>query len=246
MQSTSVHSGKPTRRPPMYAPTTPPSTAPQIPSPPVEIPGGRWRWPENRLQSVTTWYSRAPTSPQGTTHRAIGYTSSGATPRRSNSCWAIQPASSTRIASSSPYQRTSKLPTWMTNGSPGLGMDARSTAVAWRMAAIEARALQKRFGGGGRLSRRPPVDAVRGISFSVDERERVAYIGPNGAGKSTSIKMLTGILYPSGGTAEVLGLVPWQSRRALARRIGTPFGQRSPPWPQLAPRAPLALPGLRV
>jgi ABC-2 type transport system ATP-binding protein len=111
------------------------------------------------------------------------------------------------------------------------------------MAAIEAHELQKRFGGGGRRSRRAPVEAVRGISFSVEEAERVAYIGPNGAGKSTSIKMLTGILYPTAGTAEVLGLVPWQARRALARRIGTLFGQRSQLWPQLAPRATLDLLG---
>src|SRR4051794_26290350 len=111
------------------------------------------------------------------------------------------------------------------------------------MAAIEARGLQKRFPGGGRLSRRTPVDAVRGITFSVDDAERVAYIGPNGAGKSTSIKMLTGILYPTAGTAQVLGLVQWEARRALARRIGTLFGQRSQLWPQLAPRATLELLG---
>ena len=132
-----------------------------------------------------------------------------------NSCCAIQPAISTPIASSRPYQRTSKRPIWMTNGSLGLGIDAsRNTGgepsnrarrgrpaqvrgVAWRMAAIEAHDLQKRFGGSGRMSRRAPVDAVRGISFTVERGERVAYIGPNGAGKSTSIKMLTGILYPT-------------------------------------------------
>jgi ABC-2 type transport system ATP-binding protein len=55
--------------------------------------------------------------------------------------------------------------------------------------------------------------------------------------------MLTGILHPSGGTAQVLGLVPWESRKALARRIGTLFGQRSQLWPQLAPRATLDLLG---
>ena len=69
------------------------------------------------------------------------------------------------------------------------------------MAVIEAQALQKRFGD---------VEAVQGISFAVEAGERLAYIGPNGAGKSTSIKMLTGILHPTGGTAQVLGLVPWQ------------------------------------
>jgi ABC-2 type transport system ATP-binding protein len=105
-------------------------------------------------------------------------------------------------------------------------------------AAVEAHALRKVFARG---RRRPPVEAVRGIDLRVERGERVAYIGPNGAGKSTSIKMLTGILVPSGGTATVLGLVPWRQRMALARRIGTLFGQRSQLWFQLAPRATLSL-----
>jgi ABC-2 type transport system ATP-binding protein len=105
-------------------------------------------------------------------------------------------------------------------------------------AAVEAHALRKVFARG---RRRPPVEAVRGIDLRVERGERVAYIGPNGAGKSTSIKMLTGILVPSGGTATVLGLVPWRQRTALARRIGTLFGQRSQLWFQLAPRATLSL-----
>src|ERR671924_185871 len=54
--------------------------------------------------------------------------------------------------------------------------------------------------------------------------------GPNGAGKSTTIKMLTGILVPSGGQVTVAGLVPWRQRRALARRIGAVFGQRPQLW----------------
>ena len=78
--------------------------------------------------------------------------------------------------------------------------------------------------------------AVDGISFAVERGERLAYIGPNGAGKSTSIKMLTGILYPTSGTATVLGLTPWRERRTLTRRIGTLFGQRSQLWSELTPR----------
>jgi viologen exporter family transport system ATP-binding protein len=102
--------------------------------------------------------------------------------------------------------------------------------------AIHVHQLRKVFPGGGRLRKREPVEAVAGITFTVEPGERLAYIGPNGAGKSTSIKMLTGILHPSSGEATVLGIVPWQRRRALASRIGTLFGQRSQLWYQLTPR----------
>ncbi len=91
----------------------------------------------------------------------------------------------------------------------------------------------------GRRSRRQKVEAVRGISFRIDRGERVAYIGPNGAGKSTSIKILTGILHPTDGHAEVLGIVPWKQRRVLAARIGALFGQRSMLWAELTPRQSL-------
>jgi ABC-2 type transport system ATP-binding protein len=74
------------------------------------------------------------------------------------------------------------------------------------------------------------VRAVDGISFRVTAGEMVGYIGPNGAGKSTTIKMLTGILVPSGGQVTVAGLVPWRQRRSLARRIGVVFGQRTQLW----------------
>ena len=77
---------------------------------------------------------------------------------------------------------------------------------------------------------------MRDITFSVEPGERVAYIGPNGAGKSTSIKMLTGILHPTSGSATVLGRLPWRERRALTRQIGTLFGQRSQLWFELTPR----------
>lgn len=79
------------------------------------------------------------------------------------------------------------------------------------------------------------VVAVNDISFSVTKGERVAFIGPNGAGKSTTIKMLTGILFPTSGKMDVLGLDPVRDRKKLAYRIGTVFGQRS----QLLPNLPL-------
>ncbi len=76
--------------------------------------------------------------------------------------------------------------------------------------------------------------AVDNISFTIGRGEMVGYIGPNGAGKSTTIKMLTGILVPSGGNATVAGLVPWEDRKALAQRIGVVFGQRTQLWWDLA------------
>lgn len=76
--------------------------------------------------------------------------------------------------------------------------------------------------------------AVDSISFSIEQGEMVGYIGPNGAGKSTTIKMLTGILVPSRGTALVTGLTPWEHRKQLALKIGVVFGQRTQLWWDLA------------
>ncbi|WP_416072011.1 ABC transporter ATP-binding protein [Streptomyces sp. ID05-04B] len=74
------------------------------------------------------------------------------------------------------------------------------------------------------------VRAVDGLSFSVARGEMVGYIGPNGAGKSTTIKMLTGILTPSGGRLRVAGIDPSRERTRLAHRIGVVFGQRTTLW----------------
>jgi ABC-2 type transport system ATP-binding protein len=79
-------------------------------------------------------------------------------------------------------------------------------------------------------------EAVKRISFSLEPGEVLAFIGPNGAGKSTTIKMLTGILYPSGGKATVLGLTPWRERRKLAFHIACIYGQKSQLWYHLPPR----------
>jgi len=70
------------------------------------------------------------------------------------------------------------------------------------------------------------VPAVQDLSFSIRRGERVGLIGENGAGKSTTLKMLTGILVPSRGTLEVLGLTPWRDRQKLALDMGVVFGQR--------------------
>ncbi len=80
------------------------------------------------------------------------------------------------------------------------------------------------------------VRAVDGVSFSIAAGELVGYLGPNGAGKSTTIKMLTGILHPSGGRVVVDGLVPYRQRADNSRRIGVVFGQRSQLVYDLPPR----------
>ena len=74
------------------------------------------------------------------------------------------------------------------------------------------------------------VRAVDGISFEVQPGELVGYIGPNGAGKSTTIKMLTGLLVPSGGELQINGRVPWRERQAHVATIGAVFGQRTTLW----------------
>ncbi|MHB1319140.1 MAG: ABC transporter ATP-binding protein [Anaerolineae bacterium] len=74
------------------------------------------------------------------------------------------------------------------------------------------------------------VRALDGVSFAIEPGELVGYIGPNGAGKSTTVKVLSGILVPSGGTATVLGRVPWEERIAHVAQIGVVFGQRTQLW----------------
>lgn len=79
-----------------------------------------------------------------------------------------------------------------------------------------------------------PVKAVEGLSLSVEKGELLGYIGPNGAGKSTSIKMLTGILKPSGGEMSVMNFHPFRDRRQYTQHIGVVFGQRTQLWWDIA------------
>ena len=71
------------------------------------------------------------------------------------------------------------------------------------------------------------VEALKEISFSISKGEIVGFIGPNGAGKSTAMKILSGILYPTGGEVSVLGLTPWKNRKKYVAHIGAVFGQKS-------------------
>jgi ABC-2 type transport system ATP-binding protein len=71
------------------------------------------------------------------------------------------------------------------------------------------------------------VEAVRGVSFTIEAGEIVGLIGPNGAGKTTTLKMLAGLLHPTGGTASVAGYEPWQRSPAYLRRISMVMGNKS-------------------
>lgn len=75
--------------------------------------------------------------------------------------------------------------------------------------------------------------AVNGVSFSIERGEAVGLLGPNGAGKTTTLKMLSGILYPTAGTATVAGFVPWERRRDYQRRFAIVMGQKTQLWPDL-------------
>jgi ABC-2 type transport system ATP-binding protein len=113
------------------------------------------------------------------------------------------------------------------------------------MPAIEVRGLAKTYrtvkrtgGVAGALRNliRPEVlevTAVGGIDFALDEGEFVGFLGPNGAGKTTTLKMLAGLLYPTAGTASVLGFTPWERRNEYRRRIALVLGQKNQLWSDL-------------
>src|SRR5437868_10642295 len=97
------------------------------------------------------------------------------------------------------------------------------------------RVFQKKPGLGGALRglfRREykEVRAVAGVSFTIEPGEVVAFLGPNGAGKTTTLKMLSGIIYPSGGSARVLDFVPWDRADAFRRRFALVMGQKNQLW----------------
>jgi len=83
--------------------------------------------------------------------------------------------------------------------------------------------------------------AVDSISFQISEGDFVGFLGPNGAGKTTTLKMLSGLLYPTSGTASVLGFVPWERKDAMKRQISLLMGQKNALWWDLPARESLEL-----
>lgn len=74
------------------------------------------------------------------------------------------------------------------------------------------------------------VEAVRDVSFSIEEGEMVAFLGPNGAGKTTTLKLLSGLIYPTAGDASVLGYIPWERANSFRRRFSLVMGQKNQLW----------------
>src|SRR5436305_5272323 len=83
--------------------------------------------------------------------------------------------------------------------------------------------------------------AVDNVSFEVEEGELVGFLGPNGAGKTTTLKMLSGLLYPTGGDAKVLGYTPWERADGYRRQFALLLGQKNQLWWDLPARESLEL-----
>src|SRR5438093_6806508 len=74
------------------------------------------------------------------------------------------------------------------------------------------------------------VHAVDGVSFAIEPGEIVGFLGPNGAGKTTTLKMLSGLIFPTSGSARVLGYVPWERADAFRRSFSLVMGQKNQLW----------------
>ena len=85
------------------------------------------------------------------------------------------------------------------------------------------------------------VAAAKNVTFKVGQGELVGFLGPNGAGKTTTLKMLAGLLFPSSGTANVLGYTPWERADGYRRQFALLLGQKNQLWWDLPARESLEL-----
>src|SRR6204780_4549590 len=83
--------------------------------------------------------------------------------------------------------------------------------------------------------------AVDQVNFTIEEGELVGFLGPNGAGKTTTLKMLSGLLFPTSGSARVLGYVPWERHDGYRRQFALVLGQKNQLWWDLPARESLEL-----
>jgi ABC-2 type transport system ATP-binding protein len=121
------------------------------------------------------------------------------------------------------------------------------------MALIEVHGLTKAFrtykkepGFGGAVRglfhrRYEKTVAVDQVNFTIEEGELVGFLGPNGAGKTTTLKMLSGLLFPTAGSAHVLGYVPWERQDGYRRQFALLLGQKNQLWWDLPARESLQL-----
>jgi len=132
----------------------------------------------------------------------------------------------------------------LTSATPGAGEDARLIQVAGLTK--QFRTYRKKPGLRGAIRglwRRDleTTTAVKGVSFQIGEGELVGFLGPNGAGKTTTLKMLAGLLYPTSGSARVLGYVPWERKDGYRRQFALLLGQKNQLWWDLPARESLEL-----
>jgi ABC-2 type transport system ATP-binding protein len=85
------------------------------------------------------------------------------------------------------------------------------------------------------------VAAVKDVTFNIEEGELVGFLGSNGAGKTTTLKMLAGLLYPTSGSARVLGYTPWNREDGYRRQFALLLGQKNQLWWDLPARESLEL-----
>ena len=140
---------------------------------------------------------------------------------------------------------------------PGVGRASTppGTSAAWPTARaiiqVEGltksfRTYQKRPGLSGALKglfrrEHETTVAVSNVRFDINGGELVGFLGPNGAGKTTTLKMLAGLLYPTSGTARVLGYVPWERADGYRRQFALLLGQKNQLWWDLPARESLEL-----
>lgn len=121
-------------------------------------------------------------------------------------------------------------------------MSSQATPIIGRMSIIEIRDLRKSYrvyqkregvwaSVQGLFHREyREVEAVRGINLQVEQGEFVAFLGPNGAGKTTTLKLLSGVINPTSGTAQVMGFTPWERSNEYRRRFALVMGQKNQLW----------------
>lgn len=113
--------------------------------------------------------------------------------------------------------------------------DTKSSIIEVRNLTKSYRVYKKREGLGesirGLFKREyKEVHAVQGIDLDVEQGEFVAFLGPNGAGKTTTLKLLSGVINPTEGSAKVMGFVPWQRKNEYRRRFALVMGQKNQLW----------------